>query len=147
MSEVVKTYQNIGAKCKFLANIDWIGNYKIHSISEKDIQYIGEARNIDQYLKRFIDLVKELVLKNVSDINTIRWNIKGFDESISLHFLIREVSKILEKFIKIEVTKKYPYLSDRIDKHTTNFNKTLIIEITKNNKIIFLANLSIEAFL
>ena len=151
MSEIVnrvtKNYQFLSATCKVLATTDWFGNYIINNITDKDLQYIGESRTVEQYIQRFIEIIKDSVLKNVSDINTIKWKIKGFDETISLHFLIREVGKILEKFIKIELTKKYPYYANQIDKHNTNFYKTLVIEITKNNKTIFIANMSFEPFI
>jgi len=147
MTHVVKTYQVFAATCKILSRIDWLGNHHIYSVTEKDLQYMGKARNVEQYLNRFIEIIKDRVLKNVSDINKITWNIKGFDETISLHILIREVGKILEKFIKLELTKKYPHYAYHIDKHNVNFNKTLVIEITNNDKIILIANLTVEPFL
>ena len=147
VNNVTKTYQIFAATCKVLSKIDWLGNHHIHSVTEKDLQYVGKAKNIEQYLNRFIEVIKERVLKNVSNINTVRWNIKGFDETISLHILIREVGKILEKFIKLELTKKYPHYAYHIDKHNINFNKTIVIEITNNDKIILIANLTVEPFL
>lgn len=147
MTDIIKTYQVFAATCKVLSRIDWLGNHHIHSVTEKDLQYVGQATNIDQYLKRFIEIVKERVIKNISNINDVKWNIQGFDETISLHLLIREVGKILEKFIKIELTKKYPHYAYLIDKNNINFNKTLVIEITNNDKIIFLANITVEPFI
>lgn len=147
MTELVKTYQIFAASCKVLSRIDWLGNHHIHSVTEKDIQYIGEARNVNQYFRRFIEVIKERVLKNVSNINTVKWNVKGFDETISLHFLIREVGKILEKFIKAELTKKYPYYSYNINNHNINFDKTIVVEITNNDKIICIANITVEPFI
>lgn len=147
MTDISKTYQIISTTCKVLLNIDWFGNYKINKITDKELQYISKARNIEEYLNRLIEIIKDNVLKNVSDINTIKWNVKGFDDTISLHFLVREVSKILEQFIKLELTKKYPHYAYHINKHNTNFNKTLVIEITNNNKTIFVANISVEPFI
>ncbi len=34
------------------------------------------------------------------DISKIRWNIKCFDECVSLHWLIKDVARVLEKYIK-----------------------------------------------
>jgi hypothetical protein len=147
MTDIVKTYQIFTATCKVISRIDWLGNHNILNISEKDLQYVGEATNIDQYIKRFIETIKDHVLKNVSNITTVRWNIKGFDETISLHFLLREVGRILEKFIKLELTKKYPQFAQNINDTNINFNKTIVIEITNNDKIIFTANLTVEPFL
>ena len=147
INRVSKNYKIFAASCKVLANIDWFGNYVIHTITDKELQYISEARNVEQYINRFIEVIKDNVLKNVSDINTIKWNIKRFDETISLHFLIREVGKILEKFIKLELTKKYPYHVYHINKHNINFDKTIVIEITNDNKTIFLANINVEPFI
>ena len=147
IEKFTKNYQIISATCKVLVDIDWFGNYKINSISNKDIQYIGQAKNIEQYVKRFIEIVKDNVLKNVSDINSIKWHIKGFDETISLHMFVREVGKILEKFIKSYLKKIYPYYAYHIDNHNTNFDKTIVIEITNNDKRIFIANITVEPFI
>ena len=147
MTDLTKNYQIIATSCKVLANIDWFGYHTIHSITDKEIQYVGEAKNIEQYLKRFIEIIKDTVLKNISNINGIKWNIKGFDETIGLHLLIREVGRILEKFIKAKLIKKYPYDTYNINKHNINFDKTIIIEITNNDKIILIANISLEPFI
>ena len=68
--------------------------YKINSISNKDIQYIGQAKNIEQYVKRFIEIVKDNVLKNVSDINSIKFHpsgdafATGSDDSTVINFVL-----------------------------------------------------------
>jgi len=142
-----KNYQFVSATCKVLARIDWSGNYILDKVTNKELQYLGESNTVDQYFKRFIELVKEHVFKKISDITSIQWNIKGFDETISLHYFVRETSKILEKFIKLELTKKYPLFSREINKHNIDFNKTIVVEITNHNKIIFIAHLTLESFL
>ena len=147
MTEHLTTYNIITATCNVLAKIDWFGNYTIHKITNKDLQYIGNAKNIEEFINRFIEIVKDNVLKKVSNINSIRWNIRGFDETNGFHFLIKEVGKILEQFIKLELTKKHPYYAYEINKHNTNFDKTIVVEITNNNKIIFIANISVEQFI
>jgi hypothetical protein len=142
-----KTYQIISASCKVLAKIDWSGNYIIDKISDEELQFLGEAKTPEQYFKRFIEIVKERVLKKLSDINYVKWHVKGFDETISLHYFTREVSKILEKYIKLELTKKYPQFVHHINNHKIDFNKTLIVEITNNDKTIFIANINVEHFI
>jgi hypothetical protein len=142
-----KTYQIISASCKVLAKIDWSGNYIIDKISDEELQFLGEAKTPEQYFKRFIEIVKERVLKKLSDINYVKWHVKGFDETISLHYFAREVSKILEKYIKLELTKKYPQFVHHINNHKIDFNKTLIVEITNNDKTIFIANINVEHFI
>lgn len=147
MTDIIKNNNILMATCKVLANIDWFGNYKLYNINEKDFQYVSEATNIEDYFNRFIEIVKDRILRNISDINNIKWDIKGFDESISLHYFVREVAKILEKFIKVKLAKKYPYYAYHIDKHNINFDKTIVIQITNNDKIILLATICIEHFL
>ena len=147
MTDFVKTYQVFATTCKVISRIYLLGNHHIHNLTEKDLQYVGKSRNVQQYSNRFIEIIKERVLKNVSDINKIRWTINGFDETISLHLIIREVRIILENFIKIELTTKHPHYAYHIDKHNINFNKTLVIKITNDDKIILIANLTIEPFL
>ena len=142
-----KTYQIISASCKVLAKIDWSGNYIIDKISDEELQFLGEAKTPEQYFKRFIEIVKERVLKKLSDINYVKWHVKVFDETISLHYFTREVSKILEKYIKLELTKKYPQFVHHINNHKIDFNKTLIVEITNNDKTIFIANINVEHFI
>jgi hypothetical protein len=124
MTDIIKTYQIFSATCKVLSRIDWLGNYHLNSVTEKDLQYVGQAKNVEQYLKQFIDIVKVRILKKISDINTVKRNIKGLDETIGLHLFIREIGKILQKFIKIELTKNILIMlkTKGIDKHNINFN-------------------------
>ncbi len=147
MTDIIKTYQIISATCKVLAKIDWTGNYILDKITDKELQYLGEARTPVHYFKRFIELVKDHVLKKISNINSVKWNVKGFDETISLHYFVREIGKILEKFIKLELTNKYPQFAHDINKRNIDFNKTLVVEITNNDKTIFIANITVEPFL
>jgi hypothetical protein len=147
MTDIIKTYQIISATCKVLAKIDWTGNYILDKITDKELQFLGEARSPVQYFKRFIELVKDHVLKKISNINSVKWNVKGFDETISLHYFVREIGKILEKFIKLELTNKYPQFAHDINKRNIDFNKTLVVEITNNDKTIFIANITVEPFL
>jgi len=147
MTDIIKTYQIISATCKVLAKIDWTGNYILDKITDKELQFLGEATTPVQYFKRFIELVKDHVLKKISNINSVKWNVKGFDETISLHYFVREIGKIMEKFIKHELTKKYPQFAHHINTHNVDFNKTLVVEITNNDKTIFIANITVEPFL
>lgn len=147
MTDIIKTYQIISATCKVLARIDWTGNYILDKITDKELQYIGEARTPEQYFKRFVEMVKDHVFKKLSNINSVKWNVKGFDETISLHYFVREIGKIMEKFIKLELTNKYPQFAHDINKCNIDFNKTLVVEITNNDKTIFIANLTVEPFL
>jgi len=147
MTDITKTYQIISATCKVLAKIDWTGNFILDKITDKELQYLGEASTLIQYFKRFIELVKDHVLKKISNINSVKWNVKGFDETISLHYFVREIGKILEKFIKLELTKKYKQFAYDINKRNIDFNKTLVVEITNNDKTIFIANVTVEPFL
>ena len=48
--KVTKTYQLITATCNVLYNINWVDNYTLHKITDQDIQYIGQARNLHKYL-------------------------------------------------------------------------------------------------
>jgi hypothetical protein len=140
-SEIIVATGNV------LAKIDWTGKYTDSKLSDQDIQYIGKATNVEQYFKRFIETVKDNILKNIKDINSIKWIIKSFDETINLHILVREVGKFLEKYLKLDLIKKYPQFKHHINKQNINYYKTIIIEITNHDKIIFVANLSVESFI
>lgn len=137
MTNIVKTYQIFAATCKVLSRIDWLGNHNIHSVTEKDLQYIGKASNIEQYLKRFIEIIKDRVIKNVSNINTVRWTIKGFDETISLHLLMREVSKILDNFMKIELTKNIHILPKKLMKLLLISIRQLLLKLPTMIKLYY----------
>ena len=62
--KVTKTYQLITATCNVLYNINWVDNYTLHKITDQDIQYIGQARNLHKYLKQFEETVKDKIFKN-----------------------------------------------------------------------------------
>ena len=145
--KITKTYQLISVTCQVLYNIDWMGNYSLYQITDKDMEFIDKASTIKEYFKRFEELVKDKILKNYSNINTITWNVKMFDETISLHIFIKEIGLIIEQYIKTTLTKKYPRYANHINKINTDYNKTIIVEIFNNDKIIFAANLDVAPFL
>lgn len=68
MNKTNQIYKVVCATCKVLLQVDWFGNYKINSISDKELQYIGEATNVEQYFKRFIEIIKDNVLTMLNGI-------------------------------------------------------------------------------
>lgn len=142
-----KPLQLVVANCEVFYDMDWIGNYTDYALTDKDIQYIGQVKNTKEYCKRFEEIVKDSVLKNISDINNIKWNVKMFDENINFHIFVKEIGKKLEQFIKDTLTRKYPHYANHINKCNIDYNKTIVVEIFNNDKIIFVANLDIPPFI
>jgi len=147
MNKANQIYNVICATCKVLLQVDWLGNQKIHKICDQDLKYLGEARTIEQFFKRYIEVIKDNILKNVSNINDVEWSIKYYDETISKHLLYIEVCKILEIFIKKELIKSSPNYEYMINNIVIDHRKSIIVEITNRSKIINISILNVESFL
>jgi hypothetical protein len=147
MNKANQIYNVICATCKVLLQIDWFGNQKIDKICDQDLKYLGEARTLEQYFKRYTEIIKDNILKNVSNINDVEWCIKCYDEHIANHLLYIEVCKILEIFIKKELIKSYPSSEYMINNHIIDHKKSIIVEITNKSKIINISVINVQQFL
>lgn len=124
------------AKCNVVYNVDWFGSYNIVSIHDKDVQLISKVKTLDQYISLIIDIIKEGVLKQVTCIHNIKWHINAFNDTITLHCLIKEVLTKLVDFIKIKLTNS---------RHLpVNIHKSIIISITNDDDIIFASTIFIN---
>jgi hypothetical protein len=123
---------------KVLYNVDLFGNYVNTQIINKELHCVQRTINIEQYINQFIDTVKNNVLRHVSDVTTIKWNITVFDETIRLHCFAKNITNQLLSFMRTKL---------RYNEYVINFNETLVIEIINKKETIFLANLICEHFI
>jgi hypothetical protein len=147
MTPATNIYQIVYATCKVVLKVDWLGYQEIHKICDQDLKYLGEARTIELYFQRYIEVIKDNILKNVSNINDVVWSIKCYDERISEHLLYIEVCKILEKFIKKQLIKSHPNRADMINHCHMDHRKSIIVEITNKGKLINISVLNVDPVL
>ena len=107
-----------------------------------EYESFGEAKHVSYWAAKALSSSKEFHPNNEADL--LEWHeVDSAREKLS-----RETDReILEKFIKSYLKKIYPYYAYHIDNHNTNFDKTIVIEITNNNKRIFIANITVEPFI
>ena len=131
MTELVqrftKKYDMYCVTCDLLLDVNMLGYPVLRDVLHTNIRLINDITNMNQFMMRIVELIKDNILRNMRDISKIRWNIKCFDECVSLHWLIKDVARVLEKYIKHIV--HIPPI---------NLDKTIVIDITNNEKIIFM---------
>lgn len=125
------------ATCNVVYNVDWFGSYNLVSMHDQDVQFISKVKTLGQYISLIIDIIKEGVLKKVTCIHNIKWHINAFNDTITLHCLIKEVLTKLVDFIKIKLTNSRPCPSN-------NIHKSIIISITNDDDIIFASTIFIN---
>jgi len=147
MNNQDQLYETICSTCKVLLQFDWLGNQNICRIQDEDLKYLGKARTIDQYFKRYIECIKENILKNINNINHVEWSIKCYDETISQHLLYIEACKLLDSFIKKEFIKCNPNRISMINNMDIDHRKSIIVEITNKGELLNISVLNVQQFL
>lgn len=112
-----------------LLNKDYSNSYKINTIEKIERELFYCKSEID-YMKKFIEILKDNVIKKVSNINNLQIKLGIFDKNNIYHTLfilaVNELSKILS-------------LPDLVQKY---FTKTIFIIIYYKNNCIFSGGLS-----
>ena len=133
VQRITNQYNMYCVTCDILFDIDMLGYPMLHDVLHTNIKLMHAMSSIKQYVMRLVELIKDNILRNIHDISKIKWNVKCFDECVSLHWLIKDVAIILETYIK-----------QIIPIPPINLNKTIVIDITNNKHIIFMCCISLD---
>ncbi len=140
MAELVQRlatkYDMYCVNCDILVDVNMFGYPVLRDVLHTNMQLINTITNMNQFMMRIVELIKDNILRNIRDISKIRWNVKCFDECVSLHWLIKDVARVLEKYIK-----------HIIHNYAINLDKTIVIDITNNDKIIFMFCISLDGLI
>jgi hypothetical protein len=137
MSEIVQQithqYTMYTVTCKVLVDLDMLGYPVVRDVLHTNVQLLCNITTITQYLMRIEELIKDTVLRNIRDISDIKWKVKCFDEFVSLHWLITDVARILQKYVQ--------------HRFHVDLEKTIIIEITNRDRSLLVLCLSVEGLM
>ncbi len=103
----LSSLKNFGFLIKIFYYYDIIGRikYSNHIVDKKtdiqDINYINEAKYLDQYVSRLKDYIKEKILKKYNNPKKIRIEISCFSSNNKFHNLFWDVYEILKVNEKI----------------------------------------------
>ena len=99
-------------------------NIDLKNIERKKSYCVGS----DQYIKSFIEHIKEKVIKKLPNLNEVKIMIGIFDKNNIWHNILITTLKMLSSILKI----------DRIFK----FHKSIFVVITYGNETVFVGNLN-----
>lgn len=115
---------NIHLKC----NSSFFGNdYEVIKISDLEKE-LGYCYGSKQYIMRFIEILKNRVIRFLPDLNKVKIMLGLFDKNNVLHNIIIEIYCLINGMIKKEI-EKY-------------FYKTIFTIIEYKGKIVFIGNIS-----
>jgi hypothetical protein len=137
MSELVQQishqYTMYAVTCKVLADLNMLGYPVVRDVVHTNVQLMCNIPTITQYVMRIEELIKDTVLRNMRDISHVEWKVKCFDEFVSLHWLVTDVARILQKYVQ--------------HRGHVDLEKTIIIEITNRGHSLLVVCLSVEGLL
>jgi len=84
----------------------------------------------DQYIKNFIEVMKEKVIKKLPELNKVKIILGIFDKNNIWHRFMITTAQILLKILKIE--------------RKLNFYKSIIVLIKYENEVVFTGDLNFE---
>jgi len=112
--------------CKVYYNEGWIDYdvYKLNHLKE-DLIYF---RNSDHYIKHFIEYIKDNVIKNLKDLNSVSIQLLTYDSNNLVHRLIVTVTHMISDLLKY--------------KHKICFNKSVFVSIQYEDKLAFIGHIN-----
>jgi hypothetical protein len=114
-------------------------NFKYKTVLKDDIDII-DLKDIErereycygeeQYIKRFIEVLKERVIKKLPELNKVKIMLGLLDKNNMWHRLIVNTVQMLYQILKID--------------RKTNFYKSIIVLIEYNDQIVFTGDLNFD---
>ena len=122
-------YENLHSKVNFEYKTVLKDDFEI--IDLKDIER-GRSYcfGSDQYIKRFIEVMKERIIKKLPELNKVKIILGIFDKNNMWHRFMITTIQMLTKILKIE--------------RKINFYKSVFVMIKYENKQVFIGNLNFE---
>lgn len=128
MQQDKKNYESFGSKVYWKYNA-LLTNYEITEV--KDIWYEkGRCYSIEQYIKKFVECVKEKVIRKFPDLHKIEIKYGAFDKNNSFHRFVINAAKLITKKNK-----------------NKNYYKSIIIEIEYQGINVFFGSLNFDGYI
>jgi hypothetical protein len=114
-------------------------NFKYKTVLQDDFDIIdlkdierekGYCIGLDQYIKHFIDVMKERVIKKLPELSKVKINLGIIDKNNIWHRLVINTVQMLHKILKIE--------------RKINYYKSIFVIIEYENNVVFTGGLNFE---
>ena len=128
-SKQVIYYENLYCKVNFKYKTVLQDDFEIIDLKdiERERQYCFGS---DHYIKNFIEVMKERVIKKLPDLNKIKIILGAFDKDNIWHRFMIVTVQMLFKILKI--------------KREINFYKSVFVIIKYENHVVFMGDLNFE---
>jgi hypothetical protein len=128
-SKQIIYYEDLHCKVNFKYKTVLQDDFNI--IDLKDIERVnGYCIGSDQYIKHFIEMMKERVIKKLPELNKVKIKLGIVDKNNIWHRLIITTVQMLHKILSIE--------------RKINFYKSIFVIIKYENKVVFIGDLNFE---
>ena len=97
---------------------------KLENIKEEKRYF----KNCDDYIRSFIEHIKDNIIKNLKNLNSFQIHLAIFDENNILHRFIVKISNMIQDLLQY--------------KEKICFNKSVFVYIIYENNIVFTGNIS-----
>ena len=122
-------YENLHCKVNFKYKTVLQDDFEVADLKDIEREYdycIGS----DQYIKSFIEVMKERVIKKLPELNKVKIKLGIVDKNNIWHRLIITTVQMLHKILKIE--------------RKINFYKSIFVIIKYENEVVFIGDLNFE---
>ena len=99
---------------------------KLDNIKEEKLYF----KNCDNYIRSFIEHIKNNVIKKLKNLNLVQIYLAIFDENNILHRFIVTISNMIQDLLKY--------------KEKICFKKSVFVYVTYENNIVFTGNISFK---
>ncbi len=89
------------------------------------------CHNEDQYIKKFIELLKDKIIRKLPRLDKVKIKIEALDNNNVLH---RSYISVAEMIV------------DKLQKRKINHNKSIFVTVYYENMIVFVGNVNFEGF-
>lgn len=125
--------EHLSSKIRWEYTSELEEGFKISSIEDVKRELIY-CKNEEQYIKSFIDFIKENIIRQFSDLNKIQIKLSILDDNNIIHNIIIKVYHTMTKLLNLKIT-------------NINFYKSIFVIIYYEGKNVFMGSISFEGII
>jgi hypothetical protein len=122
--------EHLSSKVRWEYNYSVKEGFKISSIEDVKRELIY-CKNEEQYIKSFIEFIKENIIRQFNDLNKIQIKLSILDDNNIIHNIIIKVYHMMTKILNLKIT-------------NINFYKSIFVIIYYEGKQIFLGSINLD---
>jgi hypothetical protein len=125
--------EHLSSKIIYEYNPSFIEGFEIKSIEEVKRELIY-CKNEEEYIRSFIEFIKENIIRQFNNLNKIRINISIIDIDNIIHNIIIKVYHMITKILNLKIK-------------NINFYKSIFVIIYYEEKQIFLGGINFDGII